>query len=55
MIVDVNFKNELTEDVKQGCEPFGPVDKITVFDRNPDGIVVVKFKTAQAATNVFVN
>lgn len=51
----MNFKNELTEDVKQGCEPFGPVDKITIFDRNPDGIVVVKFKTALAATNVFVS
>lgn len=52
--VDPNFKSELTEDVRQGCEPFGPVDKITIFDRNADGIVVVKFKSALAASNVGV-
>ena len=34
------------------CEPFGTVDKITVFDTNPNGIVVVKFKSANAADNV---
>ena len=44
--------NELIEDVRQGCEPFGPIDKITIFDTNPEGIVVVKFKSAIAASNV---
>ncbi|KAK8789658.1 hypothetical protein WA171_001749, partial [Blastocystis sp. BT1] len=45
------FKIEMKSDVLEGCEPFGTVDKITVFDTNPNGIVVVKFKSANAADN----
>lgn len=37
-----------------GCEPFGEVSKITIFDTNPNGIVVVKFTTSTAAENVWV-
>ena len=47
-----NFIQELTEDVRQGCEPFGVVEKIKIFDKNPDGVVVVKFKQPLAASNV---
>ncbi|KAK8812595.1 hypothetical protein WA538_003809 [Blastocystis sp. DL] len=43
------FKEEMKRDVLEGCEPFGAVDKVTVFDSNPDGVVVVKFKQANAA------
>ncbi|KAK8822238.1 hypothetical protein WA577_005402 [Blastocystis sp. JDR] len=46
-----NFKEELMSDVRSGCEPFGVVEKVTIFDTNPDGIVVVKFKSANAAEN----
>ena len=28
------------------------MDKVTVFDSNPDGVVVVKFKQANAADSV---
>ena len=42
----------MKSDVLEGCEPFGTVDKVTVFDSNPNGIVVVKFKNANAADNV---
>ena len=51
-LVEPNFKEELMSDVRSGCEPFGVVEKITIFDTNPDGIVVVKFKSANAAENV---
>ena len=47
-----NFKSELYEDVKSGCEEFGDIEKITIFDTNPEGIVVVKFKSSTAANNV---
>ena len=50
--LEPHFKEELMEDVRSGCEPFGVVDKITIFEKNPDGIVVVKFKSATAAENV---
>lgn len=51
-LVEPNFKEELMSDVRSGCEPFGVVEKVTIFDTNPDGIVVVKFKSANAAENV---
>ena len=51
-MTEPNFKSELYEDVKSGCEEFGDIEKITIFDTNPDGIVVVKFKTSTAANNV---
>lgn len=50
--VEPGFKEELKRDVLEGCEPFGTVDKVTVFDSNPDGVVVVKFKQANAADSV---
>ena len=45
------FKEELMEDVRIGCEEFGTIDKITIFDKNPDGIVLVRFRSAAAAQN----
>ena len=51
-LVEPIFKEELMSDVRSGCEPFGVVEKVTFFDTNPDGIVVVKFKSANAAENV---
>lgn len=53
-MAEPNFKSELYEDVKSGCEEFGDIEKITIFDTNPDGIVVVKFKTSTAANNVCI-
>lgn len=50
--VEPGFKEEMKRDVLEGCEPFGAVDKVTVFDSNSDGVVVVKFKQASAADSV---
>ena len=44
----------MKSDVLQGCEPFGAVEKVTIFENNPRGIVVVKFKHANAADNVCI-
>ena len=50
--LEPGFKEELMEDVRIGCEEFGTIDKITIFDKNPDGIVLVRFRSASAAQNV---
>ena len=44
---------ELEEEIRAECEKWGIVEKITVFAKNPEGVVVVKFtKTAAASTAV---
>jgi len=43
------FEAELEEDVASECEKLGEVEKITLFSRNPRGVVAVKFRTAAAA------
>lgn len=43
------FSDELENDVAEGCAQCGEIEKITVFSRNPRGIVIVKFKTSFAA------
>ena len=40
--------------MKSVCEEFGDIEKNKIFDTNPDGIVVVKFKTSTAANNVYI-
>lgn len=50
--IEPGFLEELRNDMMLGCEPFGEVSKITIFDTNPNGIVVVKFTTSTAAENV---
>lgn len=36
--------SELEEDVLVECNKFGPVAKVRVFETNPEGIIIVKFK-----------
>ncbi|KAK8797097.1 hypothetical protein WA158_004307 [Blastocystis sp. Blastoise] len=40
-----HFVDELESDMMEGCSACGDVVKITVFETNPNGIVVVKFKS----------
>eukprot|EP00607_Mallomonas_marina_P010772 CAMPEP_0182422780 /NCGR_PEP_ID=MMETSP1167-20130531/8557_1 /TAXON_ID=2988 /ORGANISM="Mallomonas Sp, Strain CCMP3275" /LENGTH=372 /DNA_ID=CAMNT_0024601125 /DNA_START=102 /DNA_END=1220 /DNA_ORIENTATION=- len=44
-----SFSDELEQDVASECSKCGEVEKITVFSKNPRGIVIVKFHTAFAA------
>ena len=41
---------EIKEDLKVECEKFGIVKKVIVFDRHPDGVCSVAFKTAEGAS-----
>jgi len=38
------FFGELEEDIKAECEKFGIVEKVKIFQRNPEGVVIVKFE-----------
>uniref|UniRef100_H2Y5S5 RRM domain-containing protein n=1 Tax=Ciona savignyi TaxID=51511 RepID=H2Y5S5_CIOSA len=40
---------EIKEDLRRECEKFGPVKKVIVFDRHPDGVCSVSFKTVEDA------
>lgn len=44
-----SFSDELQEDIQRECLNFGELDKVTIFDKNPEGVVVIKFTTATAA------
>lgn len=41
---------EIRDDLRTECEKFGVVKKVIVFDRHPDGVCSVAFKTAEAAS-----
>lgn len=41
---------ELERDVRQPCEELGAVEKITVFSKNPRGVLIVKFAQPGAAS-----
>lgn len=43
------FEQELNDDIAGGCGAFGEIEKVTVFSKHPDGVVVIKFKEAFAA------
>ncbi|CAN6674009.1 cold sensitive U2 snRNA suppressor 2 [Trichomonascus vanleenenianus] len=40
---------DIKEDIRDGCEEIGVVTNVTLYDLEPDGIVVVKFKDASDA------
>ena len=46
---DPKFEEELEKDIVTECEKYGPISKMTLFSRNPLGIVILKFNTGYAA------
>lgn len=42
--------NNLERDLREACAQWGEVEKITMFSKNPDGVVVVKFSKPGAAS-----
>jgi len=43
------FVEELQGDLEGECSALGPLEKMTIFERHPEGVVVIKFGTAFAA------
>ncbi len=43
------FVEELQEDLAGECGALGPIEKMTIFERHPEGVVIIKFGTAYAA------
>ena len=44
-----SFSDELEGDVASECGKCGQIEKITVFSKNPKGVVIVKFTTSYAS------
>ena len=44
-----SFSDELEGDVASECGKCGNIEKITVFSKNPKGVVIVKFSTSYAS------
>ena len=43
------FFEELQEDLGEECGKMGPLEKVTIFERHPEGVVILKYGTAFAA------
>jgi HIV Tat-specific factor 1 len=43
------FEEELEEDISSECYKCGNIEKITLFEKNPLGVIIVKFSTSFAA------
>lgn len=46
---EATLREDLEDDIKTECTKMGPVEKVRVFHMNPQGIVMIKFKTDDAA------
>ena len=46
---DESFSDELETDVASECGKCGQIEKITVFSKHPNGVVIVKFSTSYAS------
>jgi len=46
---DANFYNDLEVEITEEVEKIGEVEKVKVFEQNPEGVVAVKFVEAKAA------
>lgn len=40
-------RSELEMDIKGECEKLGTVDRVTIFDQHPEGIVAVRYFEAR--------
>jgi HIV Tat-specific factor 1 len=47
--MDPEFEEELEQDISTECGKCGNIEKITVFEKNPVGVAIVKFSTSFAA------
>jgi HIV Tat-specific factor 1 len=40
---------EIKEDIRQECSKLGEVTNVTLYDKEVDGVVIVRFTTPQSA------
>lgn len=45
---DPEVKQDIVEDVKEGCERFGIVEKVILFDLEVEGVVLVRFRDVES-------
>jgi HIV Tat-specific factor 1 len=45
---------DIKEDVRGECSKFGEVTNVTLFDKEEDGVMSIRFKTPEAATACIV-
>jgi len=41
---------DIKEDVRSECSKFGEVTNVTLFDKEEDGVMSIRYKTVEAAT-----
>lgn len=46
---DPLVSNDIEEDMKEGCEEIGSVEKVIVFDQEEEGVVMVRFHNSDSA------
>jgi len=44
-----NYDEVIEKNIAEACSRFGDIDKITLYSKNPKGILIVKYKTSFAA------
>lgn len=49
MLKEVTLALDLKNQVKNSCERFGEINKVVVYENNPDGVVSISFKTVEEA------
>jgi HIV Tat-specific factor 1 len=46
---DISFYDDLKEEIEAEVKKLGPVNNVKIFERNPEGVVAVKFSEQWAA------
>lgn len=46
---DPDLIDEITEDTREECGKFGEVENVVLFDREPNGVISVRFANSTAA------
>lgn len=46
---DPKFEEQLKADIDEGFGVYGEIEKVTVFEKNPLGVLIIKFKEPYAA------
>ncbi|GMH38337.1 hypothetical protein BSKO_06221 [Bryopsis sp. KO-2023] len=48
MIGDPDAATELEAEIKEECEKIGAVDRVNIYQHNPDGVVAIRFESEEA-------